>query len=137
MDLAEVNPTCSALQLHGVMLGRLEQELLATKHAVVNRAMQALELTSQLDKHRSLSAEGLQCPKPDINNPPRYADLATECQSFLTQFEVVVFFAPAINLCHRSLPSHFCPLSPHRSGKGLESSHLGIRVRELLTLCFV
>ncbi len=96
MDPAKEGPFHSAVELQGAMLGRHEEELSASRHAVESLTAQVSGLSAQLLhlRHESSSQNRLHSSEPRINNPPCYAGEPTECRAFLTQCEVVFSIQP-------------------------------------------
>ncbi|KAG1926482.1 retrotransposable element [Pimephales promelas] len=91
MDPARVNSLQSALEFQGAMLGRHEDELAATHHAVDSLATRVTDIVQQLHHLRAepSSSRGHESPEPRVNIPPCYSGEPKECRSFLTQCEVV------------------------------------------------
>ncbi|KAG1974134.1 retrotransposable element [Pimephales promelas] len=91
MDPARENSLQSALKLQGAMLGRHEDELAATHHAVDSLATRVTDIVQQLHHLRTdpSSSRGRDTPEPRVNIPPCYSGEPKECRSFLTQCEVV------------------------------------------------
>ncbi|KAG1930238.1 retrotransposable element [Pimephales promelas] len=91
MDPARVNSLQSALEFQGAMLGRHEDELAATHHAVDSLATRVTDIVQQLHHLRTepTSSRGHESPEPRVNIPPCYSGEPKECRSFLTQCEVV------------------------------------------------
>ncbi len=96
MDPAKEGPFHSAVELQGVMLGRHEEELSVSRHAVESLTAQVSDLSAQLLhlRHESSSQNRLHSSEPRINNPPCYVGEPTECRAFLTQCEVVFSLQP-------------------------------------------
>ncbi len=96
MDPAKEGPFRSAVELQGAMLGKHEEELSASRHAVESLTAQVSDLSAQLLhlRHESSSQNRLHSSEPRINNPPCYAGEPTECRAFLTQCEVVFSLQP-------------------------------------------
>ncbi len=95
MDPAKEGPFRSAVELQGAMLGKHEEELCASRHAVESLTAQVSDLSAQLHLcHESSSQNRLHSSEPRINNPPCYAGEPTECRAFLTQCEVFFSLQP-------------------------------------------
>ncbi len=96
MDPAKEDPFRSAVELQGAMLGRHEEELSASSHAVKSLTAQVSDLSAQLLHlhYESSSQNRLHSSEPRINNPPCYAGEPTKCRAFLTQCEVVFSLQP-------------------------------------------
>ena len=97
MDSASGSPFQTAVEHQGVLLGKHEEDISATRHAVGSLAAQMSELSSQVHNLR-LQPSASQCPpvqtEPRINNPPAYSGEPTQCRAFLTQCEVVFSLQP-------------------------------------------
>ncbi|RXN14598.1 Pol poly [Labeo rohita] len=92
MDPAKETPFGSAVELHGAMLGRHEEDLTATRYAVESLSAQVTELTNQLhNRHPELPVmpQTRNFPDPRINNPSCFSGQPTECRAFLMQCKVV------------------------------------------------
>ncbi|RXN35838.1 serine threonine- kinase pim-3-like protein [Labeo rohita] len=68
-------PIHSAVDLQGAVLGRHEEEIFATRHAVESLAAQITDLTNRLHllQSQSPSLEPRTTSEPRINNPPCYS----------------------------------------------------------------
>lgn len=97
MDPAREESIVSAVEAQGTLLGRHQEELLASRRAVENLTAQVNDLSTRLlhsqiespvPRSSSSSAE------PRINNPPCYAGEPAECRAFLTQCEVAFSLQP-------------------------------------------
>ncbi|KAG1933640.1 retrotransposable element [Pimephales promelas] len=91
MDPARENSLQTALELQGAMLGRHEDELAATHHAMDSLATRVTDIVQQLQHLRTdpSSSRGRDTPEPRVNIPPCYSGEPKECRAFLTQCEVV------------------------------------------------
>ncbi|RXN37082.1 arachidonate 5-lipoxygenase-like protein [Labeo rohita] len=80
MDVVKEMPIHSAVELQGAVLGRHEEEIFATRHAVESLAAQITDLTNQLRhlQSQSPSLEPRTTSEPKINNPPCYSDKQSE-----------------------------------------------------------
>ena len=98
MDPASETPFQVAVERQGALLGRHEEELVATRRVVESLAAQVSDLTAQLHHLRqepSSSSLLPSSPEPRINNPPCYSGEPTQCRSFLTQCEVIFSLQPS------------------------------------------
>ncbi len=103
MDPAKEGPFHSAVELQGAMLGRHEEELSASRHAVESLTAQVSDLSAQLLhlRHESSSQNRLHSSEPRINNPPCYAGEPTECRAFFNPMRGG-FFPSTSDLCSGS-----------------------------------
>lgn len=92
MDPMKETPIRSAVEIKEALLGRHEEELSATRHAMENLAAQVTDLNSRvhyLHREQPRSPTAHYPVEPRVNNPPCYSGEPTECRAFLTQCEVV------------------------------------------------
>ncbi|RXN11673.1 arachidonate 5-lipoxygenase-like protein [Labeo rohita] len=85
MDAVKEMPIHSAVDLQGAVLGRHEEEIFATRHAVESLAAQITDLTNQLRhlQSQSPSLEPRTTSEPRINNPPCYSERQLRIQNRL------------------------------------------------------
>jgi hypothetical protein len=95
MDPAMENSIQMAIEHQGAMLGRHEEDLSTTRHAVESLAARMTDLSEQIHHLRLDPPPRPQdVHEPRVNNPPCYAGEPSECRSFLTQCEVVFSLQP-------------------------------------------
>ena len=85
MDPAKEESFFSAVEIQGVMLGRHEEELSASRNAVESLAAQINDLSARLlhaHQESPVVPSHPSLPEPRVNNPPCYAGEPTECRAF-------------------------------------------------------
>ncbi len=145
MDTAEEDEMRRALMQQGVLLGRHQEEIAASRRAYSEISLQLNQLVERFDQlHTSSPAAPVATPPPDpdgrsnsraeprLNPPASYSGEPNTCRSFLSQCSLI------FSLQHPVFPrSDLKLLSPSRSWWGkLESGErpCGITSRTAVTL---